>query len=301
MNANSPFWNPPDLEEIDTQKKLFRRLRESDTLQSVLYRPDTLEREGRRKKIESITFLGSSLSKTRITGIIFNDCLFKDCLLIGSSFNDCEFHRCTFENTNTYKISFDTTYVDPRSFRRCLNKKEHQNIGVHLFQELLNNSRGTDQVIFEREAMFLFLRWKRFQNWYEVKQDFKKLKSGLGPAGRLLMQILKGSVACAWRRVWECLSGSGLRIRNFIASAVAFALAISVLNHQFGEEFGLCLNGNWSYPNALYFTIISLTTLGYGDITPTTTLGQMVASLQSIFGFVLFALLTSMLYRRLFP
>lgn len=301
MKVNNPFWNPPDLEEIDTQEEFYRRLRESDTLQRVLYRPDTLVREERGKKIESIKFIGCSLSKTGITGIIFNDCEFKDCLLIGSTINDCEFHRCTFENTNTYKITLESTYVDPKSFRRCLDKKKHQNIGVHLFQELLNNSRSKDQVIFEREAMFQFLRWKRFQIWYEVKQDWEKLKGGLEPIGKLLMRIVKGSATCAWRRVWQCLSGSGLRIRNFVASAVVFALAISCVNHQFGDEFGLSLNGNWSYYNALYFTIISLTTLGYGDITPTTVLGQMVASLQSIFGFVLFALLTSMLYRRLFP
>ena len=302
MNNNNPFWNLPNLEEIDSQDGFLQRLQDTEALENVLYRPENLGNKGHRTiKIESKMFLRCSFSHTRVIGIIFHDCVFKECLLIGSTFEDCEFHRCDFELTNTYKISFVSTYIDPRNFRRCLDRKKYQNIGVHLFQELLNNSRSQDQVIFEREAMFQFLRWKRFQDWYEVRQDCEKLKDGFKPKRALLVRVIREYASCALRKAWECVSGSGLRILNFVVFATLSALVFSFFNHRFGEDFGLTANGSWDYWKALYFTIISLTTLGYGDITPTTSLGQMMAGLQSIFGFILFALLTSMLFRRLFP
>jgi len=72
---------------------------------------------------------------------------------------------------------------------------------------------------------------------------------------------------------------------------------------MFRDELELALGehpiSTWS--EAFYFTSVSLTTLGFGDITPTTTLGRVAASIQCIIGFFLFALLASMLFRRVTP
>jgi voltage-gated potassium channel Kch len=91
---------------------------------------------------------------------------------------------------------------------------------------------------------------------------------------------------------------------RFFLRTIVIALALTTfMNFEFRDEFGLSLNGEtistWS--EAFYFTTVSLTTLGYGDITPTTSLGRLVASIQSIFGFSLFALLASMFFRRVAP
>jgi voltage-gated potassium channel len=42
--------------------------------------------------------------------------------------------------------------------------------------------------------------------------------------------------------------------------------------------------------DAIYWATISLTTVGYGDIHPVTTLGRLVAMLSSIFGIAIIAL-----------
>lgn len=41
---------------------------------------------------------------------------------------------------------------------------------------------------------------------------------------------------------------------------------------------------NWSYVDAFYFTVITLTTIGYGDIVPVTEAGKIVASLFALLG-----------------
>ena len=303
MTDKDPFWNLVDLKEISTQEEFFEELKKSDTLMGLWYIQQVLEcEEGRRTEIRNKKFVGCRFSHTQIIGITFRNCVFESCLFIGATFRDCSIHRCSFRSTNTHKISIEETYINPLSFDDCLDKDRHQNIGTHLYQELLKNSRDEDQIHFERDARFLFLRWERYQKRYELGQKIVELR-GLAQWLKLLLELLTGSVSCSIRWIWEFAFGSGVRIGRFLMTAVLVALVFFGFNFFFRKELGLELDGRpiEEVTEAWYFTVVSLTTLGYGDITPTTSLGQLVASAQSIVGFLLLALLASMIFRRLFP
>lgn len=304
MIDNDPFWTPPVLENCGSQEELFRLLEANDLLENVWYLPAILTKEeGRRTRIRGKTFRRCRFSQTRFEDIIFRNCTFEHCWLIGSEFHDCAFHSCTFIRTNTYKIAIEKTYIDPLSFSSCLDKRKHQNIGSHLFRELLRNSRDEGQPEFERDAKFLFWRWKRYQHWYEIKQKLKGVVDRRALNISLLCEVLKGTWSYCWRLFWEVVSGSGIKIGRFALSATVTAAVFSTVNYICRDELGLERAGSPTigYSDTLYFTIISLTTLGYGDITPSTTAGQLWASIQSIVGFILFAMLASMLFRRFFP
>ena len=47
-----------------------------------------------------------------------------------------------------------------------------------------------------------------------------------------------------------------------------------------------------SIPDAMYWALITLTTVGYGDITPVTAMGKMIAAMAAISGVIVTALLT---------
>ena len=51
-------------------------------------------------------------------------------------------------------------------------------------------------------------------------------------------------------------------------------------------------SGFTSIPRSVYWTIVTLTTVGYGDITPITTLGQFIASIVMILGYGIIAVPT---------
>jgi voltage-gated potassium channel len=54
-------------------------------------------------------------------------------------------------------------------------------------------------------------------------------------------------------------------------------------------------NGFTSIPQSIYWAVITLTTVGYGDITPTTDLGKFIASFVMILGYAIIAVPTGII------
>lgn len=291
---NQILWDLDDIENIKVyshQNSFYHDLDAKTILEDAIYKPDKLCRisNHEKTKISNKEFRRVNFSKTKIQGISFHDCSFDQCLFISSNISDCEFHNCQFILTNTYKISITDTYLDPNCFKKCLRRNKDQNIGIHLYQMLRKNSRNAEQTEFARDADFLFLRWERYQYLYEIKKHND------------LKNITKYVFKFVGRWAWELFLGSGIKVRYLAGTAILISLSFSLINFFFKEEFGLVYQNKLitSYLDAFYFTVVSLTTLGYGDITPTTECGKLVASLQSAFGFFLFAILASMLFRRI--
>jgi voltage-gated potassium channel len=57
-----------------------------------------------------------------------------------------------------------------------------------------------------------------------------------------------------------------------------------------GPEMGFT-----SIPKSIYWAIVTITTVGYGDIVPQTALGQTIASMLMIVGFAIIAVPTSII------
>lgn len=284
-------YKPPNI--LSSEDELNRKLEESDSINEFFYEPDEWKQKtSSNRTISNKHITRCSFSKTTISGWTFRSCTFTECQFIGSRIEDCEFHNCSFKNTNTHKIRFSGTYIDPTSFKDCLDKRKYQNIGVHLFQNLLQDTRGEEQIEFERDALYFFLKWKRFQDLFEARKSWRA-KSRMKWI-RLVMRYML-------RLFHELLLGSGVRISRVILTSIGTVLFFVVLNMIFVAEFGLSQNGQpmESAWDVLYYTVISLTTVGYGDITPTTLCGRVVAVFQSVIGYVLFGILVATLFRRI--
>ena len=78
-------------------------------------------------------------------------------------------------------------------------------------------------------------------------------------------------------------------------------VAITCLNHYFSSELGLKLSGKpiTSIVESFYFSTIVVTSLGFGDITPSTDWGRFVIACEAIAGFLTFAVLVSMAFRKI--
>ena len=277
--------------EVDEQDALLALLGPTATsCTNVLYRPASLISPYHpwRFRVKDIIFRNVSFKQTTITDFEFTNCTFQRCLLISTIFGNCRFTSCRFVSCNPHRVEFEECFVDPRPFVECIPERRYANIGVYLFQELLRNSRQQAQPDFTDEAQYHFRRWQRFQ-----------LHQELGKAQPLRSKCRMGLRFVAFL-VFDWTTGSGMRLGRLMISALALLLFVSVSNWAFACSFGLQdgtkIIGN--FVDALYFSTVVMTTLGFGDITPTTLLGRLAVSGEAILGFSLFALLASTMYRR---
>lgn len=86
----------------------------------------------------------------------------------------------------------------------------------------------------------------------------------------------------------EALSSSRKKISVFLYTVFIFVVVFgSIMYLVEGAE-----NGFTSIPKSVYWAIITLTTVGYGDIVPQTHLGQVIASAVMIMGYAIIAVPT---------
>lgn len=84
------------------------------------------------------------------------------------------------------------------------------------------------------------------------------------------------------------LKASRPKITVFLMSVLGLVLVMgSVMYLIEGEESGFT-----SIPKAIYWAIVTMTTVGYGDLVPKTVLGQMFASIIMICGYAIIAVPT---------
>jgi len=86
----------------------------------------------------------------------------------------------------------------------------------------------------------------------------------------------------------QALRASRRKITVFISTVIALVIVFGSLMYLIeGQEHGFT-----SIPKSIYWAVITLTTVGYGDITPQTPLGQALASLIMIMGYGIIAVPT---------
>jgi voltage-gated potassium channel len=86
----------------------------------------------------------------------------------------------------------------------------------------------------------------------------------------------------------RALRASRHKISVFISAVVLLVVIIGALMYVIEGE----ANGFTSIPRSIYWAIVTMTTVGYGDLSPRTSLGQIVASIVMIIGYGIIAVPT---------
>ena len=92
----------------------------------------------------------------------------------------------------------------------------------------------------------------------------------------------------ASNRLLVALKASKAKIAVFLFFVIILCIILGTVMYMVeGEE-----NGFTSIPRSVYWAIVTLTTVGYGDIAPHTPLGQFIASIIMILGYGIIAIPT---------
>ncbi|MCF7809748.1 ion transporter [bacterium] len=99
---------------------------------------------------------------------------------------------------------------------------------------------------------------------------------------KLVLYMHKGEV------ILKALKASGRKIIVFVFAVLLIVFVVGSLMYLIEGE----ANGFTSIPRSVYWAIVTVTTVGYGDISPQTPLGQAVAAILMILGYSIIAVPT---------
>lgn len=89
----------------------------------------------------------------------------------------------------------------------------------------------------------------------------------------------------------KALKASKYKIFVFISAVLVICIIIGTIMYLIeGDDSGFT-----SIPKGIYWAIVTLTTVGYGDIAPQTGLGQLIASMVMILGYGIIAIPTGII------
>jgi voltage-gated potassium channel len=86
----------------------------------------------------------------------------------------------------------------------------------------------------------------------------------------------------------QALRASGRKITVFLGAIVTVVVIVGALMYVIEGEAHRCT----SIPTSMYRAVVTMTTVGYGDIAPRTALGQLLAALLMILGYGIIAVPT---------
>ncbi len=97
-----------------------------------------------------------------------------------------------------------------------------------------------------------------------------------------------GAYVAEYRALGSALRASARKILIFLSVVLMIVLLLGTTMYVIeGPE-----NGYTSIPTAVYWAIVTMTTVGYGDVTPHTDLGKFIASLMMLIGWGIIAVPT---------
>ena len=180
-----------------------------------------------------------------------------------------------------------------QEFRRQLKKyrKDHKKFvqsEINDFFRLMERCYGSLEIIFRRKDFI-----EEALNSYEQKMHYRKAKFWL--QGKF------------WNWFeYKFLGATSLYGNSFIRwgfSAFVFAMAMAVVYYavdfvQIDEAMRIIGSGSHWY-DYFYFSIVTLTSLGFGDLVPHTFIGKMLVSVEVFFGFIMLGIFISLIQKKM--
>lgn len=149
-------------------------------------------------------------------------------------------------------------------------------------------------------------RWKYVSSFYGVIDLMAVLPSYLGlivTGANYLLVIRLLRVLRVFRvlKLVRYLSDANVLMRSIVSSRrkiFIFFIAVLILATVFGSLMYVVegpQHGFTSIPKSVYWTIVTITTVGYGDIVPQTIFGQIIATMAMLTGYSIIAVPTGIL------
>jgi hypothetical protein len=278
-----------DVDTIEGVEDFEELLEGSETKRDFCYEQQTVNPGGAFVfSISGKHFENASFNQTVFEGVTISKCVFKNCCFNGTVFRGCSFYECTFQESSFNHAVFDNTRANPDDFADAIptkDGKDYSNIGEHLFRMLYMSNNSRSEFGFADKAYYLMRCW-------QMRHTRKRLRTSKDK--RLRWMLLKD-------RFSHLFWGFGVRFWALLRGVLCVLLLTAIINYGAIQRGVLELNSEdaASFADSVYFTIVTLTTLGYGDISPINDFGRLLVCFEVLLGIVMFGLFVAAVSSRL--
>jgi len=220
---------------------------------------------------DNVSFSFASVKCCQFSNVIINEkCNFMATDLYGCQFGHMEINDTLAEPTvKIKKISY--VYLLVCLFDAFRGKFNNDIVIRNVFRYMKHNSffRCTTKNIIRPETNWL----KEYVNWYQ----YVMLQLGTGFHHKTIWEKLVFSLSIITTKCWtsyKSLAFVALSISSLFAY-IYYHLPPCSLNHY-----------DASFLSAFYYSVVTFTTLGYGDITPATELAKVIVMIEVVLGYI---------------
>ena len=288
------------------------------------------------ERLDGATFHGASLSSVEwLTGCILVGGEFDGTILEKADLSDTDLRHATFRNVNASGASFDGAKLQDASFT-FVDLREASFSDARLYRLNLTDVRIDRDTVFDetvweekeftsdpthpesaytaaawvyRELRYLFennAMEEQSRAYYVYEQDLRRRYTWTkGDYGRAL--YLEGSrwVMRYGTSPWRILATSAILI---VVSAILYPLTGGIREVEGDQTITYAIADPETAPRgyqirvflkSLYFSVVTFSALGYGDIQPVGGTARLIAGIETLLGTLLMALLIFVLTRRL--
>lgn len=242
---------------------------------------------------DDATFLGAEFSDVKLSNISFSSSDFRGAtifdveVLDNVTLDNCDFRNAQITNLkglNDESVHVPFKYTAPNYFRILAATISNffrggYNAGKHTIFENVDTKNLTDS--FTKEL-------KEYINWYQhlMTQINRLNERSIWNRISLFLGIL---LTKYWSSFWV-LSFWALSANAIVATVISIYPQFYVFKH------GNLVSWNWF--DAFYYCIVTFTTLGYGDVTPSSIPAQCAAGVVAIAGYVTLGILIYLIARK---
>jgi len=179
--------------------------------------------------------------------------------------------------------AFKTQFKEYKKRDKKIAKDEMED-----FFRLMERSYASLEVIFRNKNFFE-------EEWlvYEYKMKYRKHR----------FWFKKRFFAWLEYEILEVTAMYGHSFLRWGGTAVVFALFMStmyfLLDHSVKDTSMRLIQENAHWYDYIYFSIVTVTTLGLGDIVPQTVLGKVCVSVEVFFGFTMLGIFVNLIQKRI--
>ncbi len=230
-------------------------------------------------------FSGATLAGTRFTGATLTGANLSDRDLKGLDFRSADLSSTNFQASDLTEADLTgATLVHADLQRSTLSKANIR--GSNLQSANLGETK-VDGIHYDRATRFRGVRvfscygssrFRRFAQDQDFIEEFREAHP-------------------AYYRVWLVLTDCGRSMLRVVLWSLFFLVLFGWIYYLLGEEaFNTSAGGlGWSVFTTTYYSVVTFTTLGFGDITPNSPEAAVVVMLEVIVGYVMLGILISIL------